>query len=993
MVETTRQHAIIGGRLYAFTGRLPHAGGDGHDVVECTDIASGCRYYASSEEWLAGVEQYSIQFKPEGIVTSASRDRDKIALFRSLFRGRGDMYAHGYRRKDGGIAYAPACANDRVRGVCPRVANWSARCAECESRMFLHLSDAVLTAHFIGSSERFRDVVGMYVMDADETVSVLVADFDKGGWKEAAAAYRNAARGHGIDVALERSRSGEGAHAWIFFDGTVTAKAARALGTSLLTEARRSSRAIDFDSYDRLFPSQDTLPAGGFGSLIALPLQGRAVREGNSVFVDDNFRAFPDQWAYLSEVRKLSPKRVDELIEFIAADETGHALSQEVLRANASSSADSALMKSEGLQSDDFPTCLSIIRSDMLYVPEVGLSRAALAEIEQLAAYGNPEFFRAQAQHRSVYGKQRLIHLGEKRGDSIALPRGCEDDLLSLLDRSGARYVVQDERFCSKRRDVEFAGTLKPRQQDAADALLSFDTGILSAPTGFGKSVIGAYLIGAVKQSTLVIVPKTALLSQWTEKLGIFLNVREEPAALLTPSGKISKRKRPRIGQIGGGKNKASGIVDVATFQSLIERGDDGTSRVKKLVCSYGMVICDECHHAAAPQLERVLKAIPATKVYGLSATPKRADGLDRSLRMLCGPIRCRIDPKEQAEQQGFARVLRPRFTNMKYPDYRPGMSFNQILDLICAHPARNALIVDDVAEEIKKGRTSLVVTRRKDHARNLARQIENAGCEVHLLVGEGSIRERQRRLEEVTSSPDKGPFAIVATTSYLGEGFDLPQLEALFLGTPIAWDGSVVQQSGRLHREYEGKTLAIVYDYVDATIPVLDRMYKKRLKTYASLAYELAASEDDEVSAAGSFVDAARYRTLFKADCDKATRSIALQVPYVSEKCLQTLVPVLEGAVSRGVALTCAIYHSGRKPFEDDRLERPRRTLEHLGCKVAVASDIHPGLAVFDDKVVWYGTLPLLGFPRADDCSLRFTSAEVAHELIGGFLQADGLR
>lgn len=968
-------------------------GGDGHDVVECADITSGCRYYASSEEWLAGVERYSIMLKPGGMVTSASRDRDKIALFRSLFRGRGDMYAHGYRRKDGGIAYAPACANDRVRGVCPRVANWSARCAECEARVFFRLSDAVLTAHFIGSSERFRDVVGMYVMDADETVSVLVADFDKGDWKEAAAAYRNAARGHGIDVALERSRSGEGAHAWIFFDGTVTAKAARVLGISLLTEARRSSRAIDFDSYDRLFPSQDTLPAGGFGSLIALPLQGRAVREGNSVFVDDGFRAYPDQWAYLSSVRKLSSKRVGELIGFTAIGETGHALTQVVLQANVSSSADGALVKSKGLQSDDFPTCLSITRSDMLYVPETGLSGAALAEIEQLAAYGNPEFFRAQAQHRSVYGKQRFIHLGEKRGDSIALPRGCEDDLLSLLNRSGAQYVVQDERFRTKCLDIEFAGTLRPRQQDAANALLSFDTGILSAPTGFGKTVIGAYLIGAVKQPALVIVPRTALLSQWIEKLGIFLNVNEEPPALLTPSGKISKRKRPRIGQIGGGKNKASGIVDVATFQSLIERGDDGASRVKELVRSYGLVICDECHHAAAPQLESVLKAIPATKVYGLSATPKRADGLDRSLRMLCGPIRYRIDPKEQAEQQGFARVLRPRFTNMKYPDYRPGMSFNQILDLICVHPARNALIVDDVIGAIEKGRTSLVVTRRKDHARNLARLIENAGCKVHLLVGEGAVRDRRRRLEEVASSTYRGPFAIVATTSYLGEGFDLPQLEALFLGTPIAWDGSVVQQSGRLHREYEGKTSVIVYDYVDATIPVLDRMYKKRLKTYASLAYELFDSEDGEADVAGSFVDAARYRKLFKLDCDKATRSIVLQVPYVSEKCLQTLVPVLRDAVSRGVTLTCAIYQFERKSLEDDRFERSRRALERLGCNVTVASDIHPGLAVFDDKVVWYGTLPLLGFPQADDCSLRFASAEVAHELIGSSLPAGRMR
>ncbi len=926
-------------------------------------------------------------------VTAKSPADAKFELFFSLFRGRADVHAHGYRRKDGGIGYTPACANEWRRGACPKAADPKARCAGCESRRFLPLDRAVLSAHFRGGDERLRDVVGLYVMNEDCTTSVLVMDFDDDGWTDAVAAVRQAAREHGIEPSVERSRSGNGGHVWFFFEQPIEARLAREFGSVLITEATGLAKGVGFDAYDRMLPAQTTIPDGGFGNLVALPLQGAAMRRGNSMFVDEGLLPHPDQWAYLSGVRRLTECEVRAVV---AAGGTAGALG-----ALASANSVGGESKDAGGAEERRPQTaetgrrpltradfgdgeLEIVRGGMLLVPTGHLSAAAANRVRRLAAFANPDFYRAQAMHQSVHGKPRVVDLGEPCEGGVALPRGCEEGLVALLDAAGAPYRMEDRRFDASRTvDVSFRGELRPDQEEAVGAMLSHEDGILCAPTGYGKTVVAAAIIGRLGLPALVIVPNTSLVDQWVEKLEEFLDVPQEPEPLLTPSGRQSRRRRPKIGRLGGGRNRLGGIVDVATFQSLTERDPDtGEPRAKGLLAGYGVVVCDECHHAGAPQLELVLKASPARRVYGLSATPRRSDGLDAAIAMLCGPVRHRVDIREHALRQGFERLLTPRITCVRLPGLEPGATFNQVLDQLCAHEARNALIVTDVSAALERGRFPLVLSRRREHAAGLARMLEErvgSRFEVHLLMGGGNARERRAALDEVLESADGSrPFAIVATAGYLGEGFDASWLDALFLATPVSWDGVVTQQAGRLHRTREGKTDVVVFDYVDATVPMLERMYKRRLKTYRKMGYEVAASDEGDHGRRGpsAFVSASDAMALLREDMASACRSVRIAAPYAAGTCCAALAPAFRDARARGLTVEVRIA-------KDPGAE----ALGTLGTTGATASVDEgtpvSGLAVFDDATVWYGTLPLLAFPRKDDCSVRFRSAEAAHELV----------
>ncbi len=975
MGETVPKYAFLAGDLYVYAKTVnPAVVGEGERIVLCRAEGAPCNAedrYVPESRWLSAATEFFEGARESGIVTSQSSTQEKLALYRSLFCGRQDVHAHGYRKRDGGIGYAPECANEWHRGVCPRVSGKKVGCADCSQQAFFPLDDRILIRHFKGEDECLRDVVGLYVLDGDSKTHLLVLDFDDEGWEAAVKAVRAAARARGIETHVERSRSGCGGHIWFFFETAISAKLARAFGNALIEEAMTLSNSVGFDAFDRMFPAQETIPTGGFGNLIAAPLQGQPQRSGNSVFVNDAFEAYPDQWLYLSRVRKLSEQTVQAVVA-PSADGAQGALKSE--------SEPWKRKPVEPLSPDDFPKALVIVEADMIYVPEQGLSPRAAQRIKRMAAFSNPEFFRRQALHRSVYGTPRIAYLGETREGFIALPRGCKRSLTDMLNGYQVGYSMRDERQVGNRFSVEFTGELRPGQREAADRLVRYENGILSAPTGFGKTVIGAWLIARASTSTLVIVPNTALATQWACRLAEFLAIEHPGKPLLTPSGKPSKRKRPVIGQIGGGKNRISGIVDIATYQSLVEKDPEtGEPRAKELVKSYGMVICDECHHAAAPQLELILKAVPAKFVYGLSATPNRSDHLDRALYMLCGPIRCRIDPKELAREQGFKRILKPRLTQVRL-GCEPGSSYTQVLDKLCEHAARNDFIAKDVAKAVGRGRSALVLTKRKAHARVLFELISNsAQAQTHLLVGEGTARQRRENLDAAVAAMDEGPAVLVATEAYLGEGFDASRLDTLFLATPISWDGTVTQQAGRLHRVSEGKFDVVIYDYVDATEPMLERMYKKRLKTYAKLAYEvdMPACEGAGEGAA-AFVTWDEAMGKLSADIAEASSCIMISAPYASAMAIEVLAGSLSDAKLRGVDVTCVL---AKQASDEARAAFAKTGLslvegESLAC---------PGLAVFDRKLVWYGTIPLLAFAKKDDCSIRFEGAEAAHDLLEG--------
>ncbi len=809
--------AMIGGRVYRFVECLDAADGNGQYVV-CAD-PNGVRYVCPAEVWRESTVEDAAP------VNRNSSSKEKIEFFLHLFRGRQDAYARRwYNLKTGKSGYAPACRNEWREGLCDKRAQ---KCAACPHREFASLTPEVIRAHLLGRDELCRDVAAIYPMLPDDTTRLLVMDFDEENWRADVYAVRKVCESVGLTPAVERSRSGDGAHVWFFFSEPVKAADARKLGTSLLTKAMSERHELSFASYDRLFPAQDFLPKGGFGNLIALPFQGRAQQKGNSLFVDREFDPYPDQWAFLSSLPRLSPEGLERFLSELRDEfDVGP-----LLDAESSKPWPEKRMRRK-LAREDFPVALRLLLSDMLYIDKTDFSNPALNAVKRLAAFPNPEFRQKQAMRLPVKNVPMIISCAQEDRSFLALPRGCSDALIGLLNEYNVPYSLEDRRTEGRPIDTVFTGTLHPEQEPAAEALLREETGVLSAATAFGKTVIGAYLIGQRKVNTLILVNSTALLAQWREALERFLTIHE--ALPKEPKRRGRKKVRRLIGQLGGGKDTRSGIIDIALMQSLFE-GDE--REVKPFVADYGMVIADECHHIAAFTFEKVMRTIRARYVYGLSATPVRKDGRQPIIFMQCGPVRYIVDAKSQAEKRGFSHFVIPRFTRTRLPEVS---GIQAAYAGIMENEARNDLVISDALAAVSEGRTPILLTERREHAALLASQLEGKVRNVTLLVGSAGQKEKREKLAALRRVPQNETLAVVATGRYVGEGFDAPRLDTLLLTMPVSWKGTLAQYAGRLHRSYEGKREVRIYDYVDAPVPMLEQMYRRRLRGYAELGYQV---------------------------------------------------------------------------------------------------------------------------------------------------------
>jgi superfamily II DNA or RNA helicase/very-short-patch-repair endonuclease len=656
----------------------------------------------------------------------------------------------------------------------------------------------------------------------DETCFFLAVDFDGGDWQWDAAAYLDTCRRLDVPAVLERSRSGSGGHVWFFFEEAIPAALARKLGSHILTETMETRPEIGFDSYDRLFPNQDTLPKGGFGNLIALPLQKQARQHGNTVFLDDKFVPHADQWAFLASVRRMSRAQVEALVR--DAESKGRIIGVRVALAD-EDDADPWTAPPSRRQKDPpipgpLPDTLELILGDQIYLAKENLAPGLRNRLLRLAAFQNPEFYRAQAMRLPTYNKPRIISCAEDHAKHFALPRGCLDDVMQTLGALKIKAVLRDERYIGVPLKVDFHGELRPDQQAAAEALFAHDTGVLAATTAFGKTVVSAWLIAQRGVNTLILVHRQQLLEQWIERLSSFLGVPPKT-----------------IGRLGGGRHKLTGALDVALIQSLVRK-----EAVDDRVADYGQLIVDECHHVSARSFELAVRRAKGKFILGLSATATRKDGHHPIIFMQCGPIRHRVDAKAQAASRPFSHhvLVRPTGFHAEAPDPDPRAEFQLLYGALWKDQKRNQMICADIVSATKEGRSPLVLTERIEHLQCLAQLLSPEIPRLILLQGGQSKRALAAALAQLAQIPDTVGRVVLATGGYIGEGFDDPRLDTLFLALPISWRGTIAQYVGRLHRLHEGKREVRVYDYADLNVPMFSRMFDRRCRGYESLGYTI---------------------------------------------------------------------------------------------------------------------------------------------------------
>jgi superfamily II DNA or RNA helicase len=591
-----------------------------------------------------------------------------------------------------------------------------------------------------------------------------------------------------------------------------------------LTETMERRPHVGLDSYDRFFPNQDTLPQGGFGSLIALPLQRKPRQLGNSLFLDGNLSPYEDQWAFLSEVRRISRIEVEECVS--NAEAKGRVIG---VRLHPSEEEEGDALawfapetrRRERSIAGPLPKELELVLGSEIFVAKDLLPPALRNRLIRLAAFQNPEFYRAQAMRRPTYDTSRIVGCARDYPHTLGLPRGCLEDVRHLLSDLKISCVLRDERFWGNALNVSFQGELRPEQKVAAETMLAHETGVLSATTAFGKTVIGAWLIANRAVNTLVLVHRRQLQEQWIERLSKFLGLPSDA-----------------IGRVGGGRRMPTGILDVATIQSLVHKGV-----VDDIVGNYGHVVVDECHHLSAYSFEQVARHAKARFVTGLSATVTRKDGHHPIIFMQCGPLRHRVNAREQAAARPFEHtvLVRPTgFRTLRAPNPDLRTQFRELTDELVCDEGRTRLICEGIVQAVRDRRSPIVLTERNDHLDKLISQLTPEVKNVVVLRGGMGRKEMANTRAQLAAIPDDEERLLLATGRYAGEGFDDARLDTLFLTLPVSWRGTIAQYVGRLHRLHDGKREVRVYDYADLDVPMLSRMFDRRCKGYEVVGYKV---------------------------------------------------------------------------------------------------------------------------------------------------------
>lgn len=916
-------------------------------------------------------EEMTTQSINEGVCIKDTYICDKlVAYFLTLFQGRRDVYA--LRGSKGG--YFPQCYN-RWKEYCPKQnSQKGVSCQKCPYKEWKALDREVGKDHLLGYKDNCTDVIGLYPLLEDDTCKLIVFDFDNhdnknsenNDWKDEIDAIRKVCHENGIDVLIERSRSGNGAHAWILFKEFVPASLAREFGLLLIEKGSQSINLKSFRYYDRMFPTQDH--SEGLGNLVALPLQGQALRQGNSAFVDENWNPYYDQWKLLTTVHQLSKNEIEEHI-YKWKEELS--IPQTLLTMDLGKRI-KPWKKDENFHSEDVIERLSIVLADGIYVDTLNLQPRIQNQIRRLSAFDNPIFYKNHNLGFSNWNQPRVIYLGEDINDYIKIPRGLLETLLNKCHSSNIEYEIVDKREKGKPINVSFTGKLRDEQLTAASDLLNYDNGVLNAATAFGKTVVSSYLISQRKVNTLIIMQSVSLIDQWVDELHRFLEINEDLPVYKTKTGK-EKQRKDLIGVLHGSKNTLTGIIDVVSVNSIYD--NEGNCRLNH---EYGMVIVDECHHGASHVFENVLRQINSKYIYGVSANDKRIDRLEKKVYMQLGPIRHQYTSKERIEKQSIDHHVYPRFTRiMALGDSKNDL--NSAYAFISKNENRNNMIISDIKKCIEENRTPIVLTRYKDHAKSLYESLKkNVLDHTYLIYGDHTLKENEEVRKTILALSHDEPFILVATSQSVGEGFNVPRLDTLFLTSPVSGEPLVDQFLGRINRDYKYKKSAIVYDYVDSHVHYFNNMYKKRLSAYRKIGFDVITGIVDNKQNVNHIYNYSDYLEVFRQDIHESNKSIIISSPQLNEKKVLSFVELIKDRQEKGVSVN-VFTKQADDPYTNNLID----LLYGNGVFVEVYPALDSYFAVIDQEIVWHGGINLLGKSNIYDSLMRVKSTTIAEELI----------
>ena len=907
-----------------------------------------------------------------------------------MFWGRQDVYAkRSVNKETGKAAYYPQC-NNFWTNVCHKKIKDGINCKDCKNRSYKTITKKDILNHLQGNAYNASDVIGVYPLLSNGTCRFMVFDFDNHDkdaeekdfansddtWVEEVESMREICVLNGIEPLVERSRSGRGAHVWIFFDKPIDASFVRKFGFALLDKGAEQINLKSFKYYDRMLPAQDSLPEdSAVGNLIALPLQGKALQDGNSAFIDGNWNAYPNQWETLFNKPRLSQEFLEEKIK-----EWSNIIDD--IAANAAESdREKPWNRMQHFNKNDVEGKLHIILSNGIYVDNTNLKAAMQNRIRRMAAISNPVFYKNQAIGTSNYDTARWIYLGKDHlSGYIQIPRGLQDELWENIKQADIDYEMEDERQQGRKINVDFKGELRPEQDKALKELIRYDNGILHAATAFGKTVVSSAIIAQKKINTLIILESSALIEQWKEALEKFLNINEGLPTYETKTGRVRKRKS-LIGTLQGAHDSMTGIIDIAMAGSLCKKG-----KYHKMMNEYGLVLIDECHHSASETIANVLKEVKAKYVYGVTATPKRGDGLEKINYMLIGPIRYSYTAKEKAKEQGIQHLVYPRFTRTVPPRgvITDKMHPNEAYEIIHNNDVRDEQIIEDVKNCVAAGRTPVVLSRYKDHSEKFYERLKSYADHVFLMTGNNSKKEHRKILEQMHQVDKNESLILIATGSLVGEGFDFPRLDTLFMATPVSFRGVVEQYAGRLNRDYAGKENVIIYDYVDNHIPMFNNMYMKRLKAYKQIGYEFGDGLQTVKQTVNAIYDGNNYSENYYKDLLDSNKNIIISSPVISGSKVYELINMLKEKQMSGVQVTIVTWTPDSYGFGDAAYwMQLHEDMRRAGFYIRTVEEYCDRFAVIDQEVVWYGNINLLAKDKVDDSIMRVRSKGIAGELM----------